>query len=73
MAVLYTGSLKAATELADQIDHLYPRDRILVSEAGAAVATHLGPGAMGVCFFSDSGAEIDPDLFKWDDLGNGES
>ncbi len=65
LAVLHVGAPEVATSLADRLGVFYPRDHILVSETGAAVATHLGPGAVGVCLVSDRGDGIEPDLFQW--------
>ena len=65
IAVLHVAALEAASSLADRLGALHPRDQILVKETGAAVATHLGPGAVGVCLVSDNGQGIDPGLFQW--------
>lgn len=65
LAVLYVGVPEAASSLTDRLSALYPRDGILVSEVGAAVATHLGPGAVGVCLVHDTGIGIEPHLFQW--------
>ena len=65
LAVLHAGVPAVAASLADRLSVLYPRDRILVSEVGVAVATHLGPGAVGVCLVSEADGEIGPDLFRW--------
>lgn len=65
LAVLHVGAPVLAANLADRLSTLYPRDRILVRETGVAVATHLGPGALGVCLVSDTGAGIEPCLFQW--------
>jgi len=65
LAVLHVGVPETAANLADRLGDFYPRERILLSETGAAVATHLGPGAIGVCLVSDNGTGIGPDLFQW--------
>lgn len=65
LAVLHAGALEAAESLADRLSTLHPRDRILVGEAGAAVTTHLGPGAVGICLVPEAGTGIDPALFEW--------
>jgi DegV family protein with EDD domain len=65
LAVLHVGAPEAAQSLVEQLSALYPQDGILVSETGAAVATHLGPGAVGVCLVSDAGAGIGPEFFQW--------
>jgi len=50
LAVIHTRSLDKAHELADRLAKLtgYPRERILVQEIGAALASHAGPGVVGV-------------------------
>ena len=50
LAVIHTRSLDKAQELADRLAKLtgYPRERILVQEIGAALASHAGPGVVGV-------------------------
>jgi len=65
LAVLHIGAPGVAVDLADRLGALYPRDLIPVSEASPAVATHLGPGAVGVCLVSEDGTGIDPELFCW--------
>lgn len=65
LAVLHVGAPEAAADLTDRLSDLYPPDDILVSETGVAVATHLGPGAVGICLISDNGLGIESDLFQW--------
>lgn len=65
LAVLHAAAPEAAADLADQLGALYPREHILVGEVSAAVATHLGPGAVGVCLVSENGSGLKPDLFQW--------
>ena len=50
LAVIHTRSLDRAHALADRLAKLtgYPRERILVQEIGAALASHAGPGVVGV-------------------------
>jgi DegV family protein with EDD domain len=66
LAVLHAGAPKAAQNLADGLGEFYPRHRILLGQTGAAVATHLGPGAVGLCMVAGSAQGIDSDLFRWD-------
>lgn len=48
--VLYTTTRDHAEQLADlsAAAGLMPRDRIRVEQAGAALGTHVGPGALGI-------------------------
>lgn len=66
MAVLHAGAPETARDLADGLDEFFPRDRVLLSETGTAVATHLGPGTIGLCMIADAGGTVDPSLFHWD-------
>jgi DegV family protein with EDD domain len=65
LAVLHVNAPEAAASLADRLSTFYPRDNIPVGETGAAVATHLGPGAVGICLVSEPEGGIDPGLFYW--------
>jgi len=65
LAVLHIGAPGVAVDLVDRLGALYPRDLIPVNEASPAVATHLGPGAVGVCLVSEDRTGIDPALFHW--------
>ena len=49
LAVIHTRSLDRAQELADRLAKRtgFPRERILVQEIGAALASHAGPGVVG--------------------------
>lgn len=50
LAVSHVRSIKKAEELADRLSQRFdfPREKILVREAGAVVASHAGLGAMAV-------------------------
>jgi fatty acid-binding protein DegV len=39
-----------AEEFLDMLGEVFPRDQILVSDVGAVIGTHAGPGAVGVTF-----------------------
>jgi DegV family protein with EDD domain len=65
LAVVHVGAPELAANLADLLSVFHPRERILVRETGVAVAIHLGPGAVGVCLISDTGLDIESDLFQW--------
>jgi DegV family protein with EDD domain len=47
LAVMYTTGEENALQLADQIADIHPRDKIIVSQLGAVVGTHGGPGLVG--------------------------
>jgi len=49
VAVLHTGAEELAHDLASTIADLTPDSEIMVEPAGAALTTHLGIGAVGVC------------------------
>lgn len=49
MSVLHTGAEELAHEFAAVIADLAPGREIMVEPAGAALTTHLGLGAVGVC------------------------
>jgi DegV family protein with EDD domain len=46
--VLHTRAPEAARRLADMLSPLFPRGQMLIAEAGVAIASHAGPGAVGV-------------------------
>lgn len=48
LAVMHADALTVARELAGMLAPLHPPDRILVSQVGAILGTHAGPGAVGV-------------------------
>lgn len=48
LAVVHTNREETAVEVADMLGEDYPRDRMLVVEAGIALGCHIGPGAVGV-------------------------
>lgn len=49
VAVLHTGAEELARDFAALIENLAPDGEIMVEPAGAALTTHLGVGAVGVC------------------------
>jgi DegV family protein with EDD domain len=49
MTVLHGGAEELAYTLTEQLQGMIPADRMLVIPAGAALITHLGLGAVGVC------------------------
>jgi DegV family protein with EDD domain len=49
VAVLHAGAEELARELAAMIEYLAPESGVLIEPAGAALTTHLGLGAVGVC------------------------
>lgn len=64
VAVMHTGAEQLARDLAASIENLAPDGEIMVEPAGAALTTHLGIGAVGVCAVaavSREGREVDQD------------
>ena len=57
LAVLHTGAEELAHELVSMIEDLAPDNEIMVEPAGAALTTHLGTGAVGVCAVVATGEE----------------
>jgi DegV family protein with EDD domain len=48
LAVLHAASPQVALDLAERMAAFFPRERILITEAGAVLGTHAGQGAVGV-------------------------
>ena len=57
IAVLHTGAEELAQELVSMIEDLVPDNEIMIEPAGAALTTHLGIGAVGVCAVVAPGEE----------------
>ncbi|MGD8904962.1 MAG: DegV family protein [Anaerolineae bacterium] len=57
VAVLHTGAEELAQELVSMIEDLAPDNEIMIEPAGAALTTHLGIGAVGVCAVAAPGEE----------------
>jgi DegV family protein with EDD domain len=49
VAVMHTGAEELAESLVRLLEATFPADSMLVEPAGAALAAHLGLGAVGVC------------------------
>ncbi len=49
LAVLNAGDPASGEALADLLAGYFPGERMLIGKAGAAITTHLGPGAVGIC------------------------
>jgi DegV family protein with EDD domain len=47
--VLHTGAQELAQALASSLRDLTPGREMMVGPAGTALASHLGPGAVGAC------------------------
>ncbi len=50
MAVIQVNAPDVAEQLRQMLGELHPLDRILITEAGPVLATHAGPGAVGVAW-----------------------
>jgi len=48
LAVMHANALPVARELTEMLAPFHPPDRILISQVGAILGTHAGPGAVGV-------------------------
>jgi len=49
MAVMHAGAAVAAQEVASQIRHFYSGE-IVIGDIGSVLATHGGPGLVGICY-----------------------
>ncbi|MFB0535185.1 MAG: DegV family protein [Anaerolineae bacterium] len=49
LCVAHADAAEAAQEVVERLSTMHPRERLLVCQAGAAVTTHLGLGAVGIC------------------------
>jgi DegV family protein with EDD domain len=49
LCVAHADAADAAQEVVERLSTVYPRERLLICQAGAAVTTHLGLGAVGIC------------------------
>ena len=49
MAVLHVNAEELAVSLAEMLQGLVPVEQVILGPAGSALASHLGPGAAGVC------------------------
>jgi DegV family protein with EDD domain len=48
LAVAYTTTPEDAVGLVNDLDDIFPKERIYLSVIGPVVGTHLGPGALGI-------------------------
>ncbi len=48
LSIMYTTGFEEVKILAGLLDPIFPRERILVAQAGSALGTHTGPGTLGV-------------------------
>lgn len=48
LAVLHAASPQVARALVERMAEFFPRERIVIAEAGAVLGTHAGQGAVGV-------------------------
>ena len=49
LCVAHADAADAAQEVVERLSTAHPRERLLICQTGAAVTTHLGLGAVGVC------------------------
>jgi fatty acid-binding protein DegV len=49
LCVAHADAAEAAQEVVESLSTVHPRKRLLICQAGAAVTTHLGLGAVGIC------------------------
>jgi DegV family protein with EDD domain len=49
LCVAHADAADAAKEVVERLSTVHPRERLLICQAGAAVTTHLGLGAVGIC------------------------
>jgi DegV family protein with EDD domain len=49
LCVAHADAADAAQEVVERLSRVHPRERLPICQAGAAVTTHLGLGAVGVC------------------------
>jgi DegV family protein with EDD domain len=48
LAVAHTTTPEDAVGLVDELDDVFPKERVYLSVIGPVVGTHLGPGALGI-------------------------
>lgn len=51
VTVQYATTPEDVEKLLEKVDPIFPRGRVQIARFGAAVAAHLGPGAMGVTVY----------------------
>jgi DegV family protein with EDD domain len=49
LCVAHADAAEAAQEIVERLSTVHPRERLLICQVGAAVTTHLGLGAVGIC------------------------
>jgi len=50
IAVMHVRALQEAKEIAEELKQKYPGQDIRIFEAGPVIATHVGPGALGLAY-----------------------
>jgi DegV family protein with EDD domain len=48
LAVAYTTTPEDAVDLVNDLDDVFPKERVYLSVIGPVLGTHLGPGALGI-------------------------
>jgi DegV family protein with EDD domain len=51
VSVMYSTTPEDVEKLLEKVDPIFPRGQVEILQFGPSVATHLGPGAMGVVVF----------------------
>ena len=50
VAVMHVDALEEANVIKEDLQNKYPMHDIRIFEAGPVIATHVGPGALGLAF-----------------------
>lgn len=51
ISVCYTLNQKEAKKFKEKLEVKFPKARITIDDLGPVIGAHLGPGALGVCFY----------------------
>lgn len=60
LGVLHSQVPDLAQQLTEMLAPIYPKDRIIVTEAGSIVGAHAGPGAVGIASLLAPSEDISP-------------
>ena len=53
IAIAYSSTLQEAEMLAERLEPLFPRERILITRLGCATSTYVGPGTLVMALITD--------------------